>query len=79
MSEDRKVSREELLASITPEQEAIIKTFSRMLGRLLTLVDATFLEPGQRHNFKKLVERDVYDGRNEVLKLFGLEVARRED
>ena len=54
---------------ITPLQEFIVARHSRLVGRILDLVEAAVPEGTQCEKLKKLVQVPLYDFRNEVLKL----------
>ena len=54
---------------ITPEQEYVISRHSRMVGKVLDLIDASMPEGTQCEKFKKLVQVPLYDFRNEMLYL----------
>ena len=54
---------------ITPVQEYIIAKHSRMVGKILDLVEATMPEGNQCEKMKKLVQVPLYDFRNEMLQL----------
>ena len=54
---------------ITPLQEFIVARHSRLVGRVLDLVEAAVPEGTQCEKLKKLVQVPLYDFRNEVLKL----------
>jgi hypothetical protein len=54
---------------VTPVQEYIIARHSRLVGRLLDLVEAAVPEGTQCEKLKKLVQIPLYDFRNEILKL----------
>ena len=56
-------------SQVTPTQEYIIARHSRLVGRLLDLVEAAMPEGNQCEKLKKLVQVPLYDFRNEVLKL----------
>ena len=56
-------------SKVTPLQEYIIAKHSRMVGRVLDLVEAAMPEGTQCEKFKKLVQIPLYDFRNEILKL----------
>jgi len=60
------------LSQVTPEQEFIIARHSRMVGKVLDLIEASMPEGTQCEKFKKLVQVPMYDFRNEVLKLVSL-------
>tara|TARA_R110000744_G_scaffold68396_1_gene139133 strand:- start:377 stop:592 length:216 start_codon:yes stop_codon:yes gene_type:complete len=54
---------------VTKAQEYIIARHSRMVGKVLDLIEATIPEGNQCERFKKLVQMPLYDYRNEVLRL----------
>ena len=54
---------------ISPAQEFIIARHSRMVGRILDLVEASLPEGNQCDKLKKLVQVPLYDFRNEILHL----------
>ena len=56
-------------SKVTPVQEYIIARHSRLVGRLLDLVEAAVPEGTQCEKLKKLVQIPLYDFRNEILKL----------
>ena len=56
-------------SKVTPLQEYIIAKHSRMVGRVLDLVEAAVPEGTQCEKLKKLVQVPLYDFRNEILKL----------
>jgi hypothetical protein len=60
------------LSQVTPEQEFIIARHSRMVGKVLDLIEASMPEGTQCEKFKKLVQVPMYDFRNEILKLVSL-------
>ena len=57
------------VSKVTPVQEYIIARHSRLVGRILDLVEAAVPEGTQCEKLKKLVQVPLYDFRNEVLKL----------
>ena len=57
------------IPNITPEQEFILARHSRMLGKILDLIEASIPEGTQCEKFKKLVQVPMYDFRNDILKL----------
>jgi len=57
------------VSKVTPLQEYIIARHSRLVGRILDLVEAAVPEGTQCEKLKKLVQVPLYDFRNEVLKL----------
>ena len=60
------------ISRVTPEQEFIESRHSRMVGKVLDLIEATMPEGTQCEKFKKLVQVPMYDFRNEILKLVSL-------
>ena len=64
------------ISRVTPEQEFIVARHSRMVGKVLDLIEASMPEGTQCDKFKKLIQVPMYDFRNEILKLvsLGLEV-----
>lgn len=60
------------LSRVTPEQEFIVSRHSRMVGKVLDLIEISLPEGTQCDKFKKLVQVPMYDFRNEVLKLVSL-------
>ena len=54
---------------ISPAQEFIIARHSRMVGRILDLVEASLPEGNQCDKLKKLVQVPLYDFRNEMIHL----------
>ena len=54
---------------VSPIQEMIIAKQSRMVGKVLDLIDASMPEGVQCEKFKKLVQVPLYDFRNEMLYL----------
>ena len=54
---------------VTPEQEYIVARHSRMVGKVLDLVEASMPEGNQIEKFKKLIQVPLYDFRNEMLYL----------
>jgi len=57
------------VSKVTPIQEYIIARHSRLVGRILDLMEAAVPEGTQCEKLKKLVQVPLYDFRNEVLKL----------
>lgn len=55
--------------NVTKEQEFIVAKHSRMVGRVLDLVEAALPEGNQCDSFKKLIQVPLYDFRNDVLRL----------
>jgi len=56
-------------SKVTPLQEYIIAKHSRMVGRVLDLIEAAVPEGTQCEKLKKLAQVPLYDFRNEILKL----------
>ena len=54
---------------VTKEQEYIVARHSRMVGKILDLVEASLPEGTQCEKFKKLVQVPLYDFRNDILRL----------
>ena len=57
------------VSKVSPNQEYIIARHSRMVGKVLDLVEASLPEGNQCDKFKKLVQIPLYDFRNEMLYL----------
>ena len=57
------------LENVSPEQEWIIATHSRMVGKVLDLVEAAMPEGKQCEKLKKLLQVPLYDFRNDMLRL----------
>ena len=55
---------------VTEEQEYIMKQFSRLIGRILTVVDVAGVSGEQKVNMKRLIEDDCYSMRNRFLQYF---------
>ena len=55
--------------NISTEQEYILARHSRMVGKVLDLIEASMPEGTQCEKFKKLVQVPLYDFRNDILKL----------
>ena len=56
-------------SKVTPLQEYIIAKHSRMVGRVLDLIEAAMPEGTQCEKLKKLAQVPLYDFRNDMLKL----------
>tara|TARA_R110002020_G_scaffold219321_4_gene427180 strand:+ start:13547 stop:13759 length:213 start_codon:yes stop_codon:yes gene_type:complete len=54
---------------VSQSQEWIIARHSRMVGKILDLVEASIPEGKQCEKFKKLLQVPLYDFRNEMLRL----------
>jgi len=57
---------------ITPEQEYVIAKHSRMVGKILDLLEDSTHEGNQCQKIKKLAQIPLYDFRNEMIKLVTL-------
>ena len=55
---------------VTAEQEFIIARHSRMVGRVLDLVEASLPDGNQCDKLKKLIQVPLYDFRNDILRFF---------
>ena len=60
------------ISRVTPEQEFIVARHSRMVGKVLDLIEASMPEGTQCEKFKKLMQVPMYDFRNEILKMVSL-------
>jgi hypothetical protein len=58
------------ISKISKEQEYIMQRHSRMVGKILDLVEASLPEGTQCEKLKKLLQVPMYDYRNEILHLF---------
>ena len=56
-------------SNVSPLQEYIIAKHSRMVGRVLDLIEAAVPEGTQCEKLKKLAQVPLYDFRNDILKL----------
>lgn len=65
--------------NVTKEQEFIVARHSRMVGKVLDLVEASLPEGTQCEKFKKLVQVPLYDFRNDILRLSTGEVPPIDD
>jgi len=57
------------VSKVTSQQEEIIARHSRMVGKILDLLEAAIPEGTQCDSIKRLVQIPLYDFRNEVLHL----------
>jgi chemotaxis regulatin CheY-phosphate phosphatase CheZ len=57
------------VSKITPAQEYIIARHSKMVGKILDLVEASLPEGNQCDKLKKLLQVPLYDFRNEMIQL----------
>jgi len=57
------------ISKITQTQEYIIARHSKMVGKILDLVEASLPEGNQCDKLKKLLQVPLYDFRNEMIQL----------
>ena len=57
------------VSKVTGQQEEISARHSRMVGKILALLEAAIPEGSQCDSIKRLVQIPLYDFRNEVLHL----------
>ena len=57
------------ITKVSKEQEYIMKRHSRMVGKILDLVEASLPEGTQCEKLKKLLQVPMYDYRNEILQV----------
>ena len=57
------------LSKVSKEQEYVMQRHSRMVGKILDLVEASLPEGTQCEKLKKLLQVPMYDYRNEILQL----------
>ena len=57
------------ISKVTPEQEYIIARHSKLVGKILDLVEASLPEGNQCDKLKKLLQVPLYDFRNEMIQL----------
>ena len=55
------------ISKVTAQQEYIIAKHSRMVGRVLDLIEAAIPEGPQCDSMKKLIQVPLYDFRNDML------------
>ena len=55
------------VSKVTAEQEYILARHSRMVGKVLDLVEVSLPEGTQCEKFKKLIQVPLYDFSNEML------------
>ena len=65
--------------NVTKEQEFIVARHSRMVGKVLDLVEASLPEGTQCEKFKKLVQVPLYDFRNDILRMQTGEIPELDD
>ena len=57
------------IENVTDDQEWLIAKHSRMVGKILDLVEAAMPEGKQCEKLKKLLQVPLYDFRNDMLRL----------
>ena len=57
------------VSQVSPNQEYIIARHSRLVGKVLDLIEASLPEGNQCDKLKKLMQVPLYDFRNEMLYL----------
>ena len=57
------------IENVSEEQEWLIARHSRMVGKILDLVEASMAEGKQCEKLKKLLQVPLYDFRNDMLRL----------
>jgi chemotaxis regulatin CheY-phosphate phosphatase CheZ len=57
------------ITKVSKEQEYVMQRHSRMVGKVLDLVEASMPEGTQCEKLKKLLQVPMYDYRNEILHL----------
>ena len=67
------------VSRVSPTQEYIIARHSKMVGRILDLVEASLPEGNQCDKLKKLVQVPLYDFRHEMLTLEATGLPKTED
>ena len=55
--------------NVTKEKEYVVARHSRMVGKILDLVEASLPEGTQCEKFKKLIQVPLYDFRNDILRM----------
>ena len=55
------------ISKVTPLQEYVIARHSRMVGKVLDLIEVSMPDGTQCEKLKKLVQVPLYDFRNEML------------
>ena len=58
-----------MVSKVTDQQEHIMAQHSRMVGKVLDLVEAAMPEGNQCEKLKKLIQIPLYDFRNDMLHL----------
>ena len=57
------------IENVTDEQEWLIARHSRMVGKILDIVETAMTEGKQCEKLKKLLQVPLYDFRNDMLRL----------
>ena len=57
------------IENVTDEQEWLIARHSRMVGKVLDLLEASMPEGNQCEKIKKLAQIPLYDFRNDMIRL----------
>tara|TARA_R110000744_G_scaffold52825_7_gene113035 strand:- start:194 stop:403 length:210 start_codon:yes stop_codon:yes gene_type:complete len=57
------------ISKVSQTQEYIMSRHSRMIGKVLDIIDASLPEGNQLDKVKKLVNKPMYDFRNEMIDL----------
>ena len=65
--------------NVTKEQEYVVARHSRMVGKVLDLVEASLPEGTQCEKFKKLAQGPLYDFRNDILRMQTGEIPELDD
>jgi chemotaxis regulatin CheY-phosphate phosphatase CheZ len=58
-----------MISRVTEQQEWVMAQHSRMVGKVLDLVEASMPEGNQCEKLKKLIQVPLYDFRNDMLHL----------
>jgi len=60
------------MAELVDEKTRIImESFSKVVGKVLTLIEASTPDKQQRQSLKKLLEKTLYDSRNDLIEKLG--------
>lgn len=51
-----------------PHESVVVKNFSTLVGKVLTQVEAAIGDATQRKSFKKIIEGQIYECRNDILR-----------
>lgn len=60
--------------NLTSEQEFIMKRSSRLVGRILSMLEMMLPEGKQLEQAKKNFQTEIYDFRNDVLRNYGVSI-----